>query len=269
MTAGPRATRRSASIRAGLVGAASLRLLIAGVAVPFPVGAPPLTAEVESVNHPPVATDDKAALDAGATIEDPAPGLLFNDVDADGDPLVAIRRDPPAHGTVIVRRDGSWSYTPESTFAGRDSFTYLVSDGFMTSMPATMLITVRGPAVAATAPATATPTAAPTAAPTSSPSPRPSPTAMPALAAPPSTGLGADGAFSIPEQAASGAAAEDIGLEASSVAGLGPVLWIVPTVLLAVPGLALVLVAIGRAVRRSGRLGGPRPGSAQAGAARS
>jgi VCBS repeat-containing protein len=266
VTAGPRATRRSAIIRAGLVGAASLRLLIAGVAVPFPAGALPLTAEVESVNHPPVATDDKAALDAGATIEDPAPGLLFNDVDADGDPLVAIRRDPPEHGTVIVRRDGSWSYTPESTFAGTDSFTYLVSDGFMTSVPATVLITVRGPADAATpAPATA----APTAAPTSSPSPRPSPTAMPALAAPPSTGPGAEGAFSIPEQAASGAAAEDIGLEASSVAGLGPVLWIVPTVLLAVPGLALVLVAIGRAARRSGRLGGPRPGSAQAGAARS
>jgi VCBS repeat-containing protein len=266
VTAGPRATRRSAIIRTGLVGAASLRLLIAGVAVPVPVGALPLTAEVESVNHPPVATDDKAALDAGATIEDPAPGLLFNDVDADGDPLVAIRRDPPAHGTVIVRRDGSWSYTPASTFTGTDSFTYLVSDGFMTSIPATVLITVRGPAVAATpAPATA----APTADPTSSPSPRPSPTAMPGLAAPPSTGPGAEGAFSIPEPAAGGAAAEDIGLEASSVAGLGPILWSVPTLLLAIPGLALVLVAIGRAARRSGRRGGPRPGSAQAGAARS
>jgi hypothetical protein len=92
---------------------------------------------------------------------------------------------------------------------------------------------------------------------------------MPALAAPPSTGPGAEGAFSIPEPAAGGAAAEDIGLEASSVAGLGPVLWSVPTLLLAIPGLALVLVAIGRAARRSGRRGGPRPGSAQAGAARS
>lgn len=266
MTAGPRVTRRSAIVRTGLVGAASLRLLIAGVAVPFPVGAPPLTAEVESVNHPPVAADDKATVDAGASIEDPAPGLLFNDVDPDGDPLVAIRRDPPAHGTVIVRRDGSWAYTPDKTFAGVDSFTYLVSDGFMTSMPATVLITVRGPAVAATPAPT---TAAPTAAATISPSPRPSPTTVLAPAAPPSTGPAAEGAFSIPEPAAGGAAAEDIGLEASSVAGLGPVLWSMPTLLLAMPGLALVLVAIGRTARRSGRLGGPRPGSAQAGAVRS
>jgi hypothetical protein len=226
----------------------------------------PLTAKVESVNHPPVAADDKASLDAGASIDDPAPGLLFNDVDPDGDPLVAIRRDPPSHGIVIVRRDGSWSYTPDPTFAGMDSFTYLVSDGFMTSAPATVLITVRGPAVAVTP--VPTPSAPPTATPTSSPSPRPSPTAVPAPAAAPSSGPEDGAVFSIPEPDATGRAADDIGLEASSLAGLGPVLWIVPSLLLALPGLALVVVVLGRAARRSRRLGGLRP-SAQTGAARS
>ena len=257
----PHSAGRGAVRRRSRLGAASIRALLGGLAIATPVGAPPITAEVGSVNHAPVAADDKASLDAGTSIEDVAPGLLFNDVDVDGDTLAATLGAPPAHGRLIVRRDGSWSYTPEPTFAGADSFTYRVSDGFLTSAPATVLITVRGPAVA-TAPPTSTPSARP--------SPTRSPTrAMPVPAALPPAGPGAESAFSVPEPAASGGAADDIGLDASAVAGLGPVAWTAPGLLLGVPGLALVVVVLGRGARRSGRLGGPRPAPAQAGAARS
>ena len=253
MTGGPRPGRRGAALRTGLLAAATVRLLVGGVVMPGP-GDAPITAEVDAANHAPVATDDKASVDAGATIEDPAPGLLFNDVDADGDPLIAMGRARAAHGTAIVRRDGSWTYTPDPSFAGTDGFTYVVSDGLLTSGPATVLITVRGPAVAA-APSSSRPRPRPS--PTSSPIATRSPTPVPADPALPPAGPGA-AAFSIPEPPSSGAAADGIGLEASSVAGLGPVLWIVPSLLLAVPGLALVLVVRGRAARRSAQAGAAR-----------
>jgi hypothetical protein len=34
----------------------------------------------------------------------------------------------PAHGTVVLRSDGSFTYTPDAGYSGFDSFSYLVSD---------------------------------------------------------------------------------------------------------------------------------------------
>lgn len=66
------------------------------------------------------------------------PGLLRNDVDANGDPLTAALETPPAHGTLNLNADGTFSYTPTAGYFGADSFTYRVSDGTLQSDPVTV-----------------------------------------------------------------------------------------------------------------------------------
>src|SRR5436189_120020 len=63
--------------------------------------------------------------------------------DVDGDPLTAILVDGPAHGTLSLNSDGSFSYTPALNYNGPDSFTYKANDG-LTDSPtnATVSITV-------------------------------------------------------------------------------------------------------------------------------
>ena len=58
-----------------------------------------------------------------------APGVLKNDSDVDGDNLTALVESQPAHGTVSLKADGSFSFTPKSNYCGSDSFTYTASDG--------------------------------------------------------------------------------------------------------------------------------------------
>jgi hypothetical protein len=262
-----RAGRAGAALRAGLMVVGTLRLAAAGAALAPVDDVGPWWAEIESTNAAPTANDDKASIDSGRTLEDRAPGLLFNDVDPDGDPLVATRASVPANGTAIVRRDGSWSYTPAAGFAGTDSFTYVVSDGLLTSAPATVSITVRGRAGMTPTPSiapSASPAVAPSPSPTGSPSPTDGPSAVPAVS-PPTPPL-AEPVFSVPERPAGTVDIDDIGLEASSVAGLGPALWTAPTVFLGVPGLLLVLTVVRRGGRSRGR-GARRAPSRQPGAA--
>ncbi|WP_188834849.1 beta strand repeat-containing protein, partial [Pedobacter zeae] len=49
--------------------------------------------------------------------------------DADGDPLTFTVTTPPAHGTVVVNPDGTYTYTPANNYSGTDVFTVTVSDG--------------------------------------------------------------------------------------------------------------------------------------------
>src|SRR5207249_4035047 len=48
--------------------------------------------------------------------------------DVDGDPLTAILVDSPAHGTLNLNSDGSFTYTPALNYNGPDSFTYKAND---------------------------------------------------------------------------------------------------------------------------------------------
>ena len=105
-----------------------------------------MTLTVTPVEDPPTAGNDGGggtfATSEDGTLTVPAPGVLGNDVDPDGDPLTAVLVTGPAHGTLTFNPDGSFVYTPAANYAGPDSFTYTVSDGDQTSAPATVTLTV-------------------------------------------------------------------------------------------------------------------------------
>jgi uncharacterized repeat protein (TIGR01451 family) len=102
------------------------------------------------VDDPPTTTDDSYSTDEDTTLvvdasDDPTLplGLLFNDTDPNGDsPLTASKLSDPAHGSVTVSPDGSFSYTPASDYNGGDSFTYEACDTFGLCTPGTVTITI-------------------------------------------------------------------------------------------------------------------------------
>jgi VCBS repeat-containing protein len=88
-----------------------------------------VTLDVGAVNDPPVAANDAYSTPEDSILSVPAPGLLANDNDTDGDPLTAQVASGPSQGTLTLNPDGSFTYTPDSNFNGADAFTYMVSDG--------------------------------------------------------------------------------------------------------------------------------------------
>lgn len=69
-------------------------------------------------------------------------GVLANDVDPENAALSAQVIDDVQHGTLTFNPNGTFSYVPDANFHGTDTFTYRVSDGFLTSAPATVTITI-------------------------------------------------------------------------------------------------------------------------------
>lgn len=97
---------------------------------------------VEAVNDLPVANGDIFSIAHGASITRSAPGVMTNDNDIDGDPLTATLVSNVTNGLLNFGNDGYFSYTPNSEFAGHDSFSYRVSDGVATSDTVTVDITL-------------------------------------------------------------------------------------------------------------------------------
>jgi hypothetical protein len=95
-------------------------------------------------NAPPTAADDGSLTTSVNTpLGVGAPGVLGNDGDPDNGPssLTARNASDPAHGTVTLNADGSFTYTPDQDFTGTDTFTYEAFDGADAST-ATVTITV-------------------------------------------------------------------------------------------------------------------------------
>lgn len=101
-----------------------------------------LTVPGEGPNRPPVAADDSYSVAGGQELTVPAPGVLGNDSDPDGDPLVAAIDSGPSHGTLTLSGDGSFAYSPSPGFSGNDSFAYTASDDHAQSPVATVTIQV-------------------------------------------------------------------------------------------------------------------------------
>lgn len=79
---------------------------------------------VHIIDQPPVtqdvflATPNETPVSSAVTATDP-----------DGDPLTYTLNAAPAFGTAVVNLDGTFTYTPNAGYVGRDSFTVLVDDG--------------------------------------------------------------------------------------------------------------------------------------------
>jgi VCBS repeat-containing protein len=102
----------------------------------------PATVTISVTNTPPVAQDDSYAVQQGQALVVTDPGVLGNDSDAEGDSLTAVLETAPAHGTLTLNDDGSFTYTPYTGFTGTDSFTYTAGDGVQSSDPATVTLNV-------------------------------------------------------------------------------------------------------------------------------
>ncbi|MDQ4095609.1 MAG: Ig-like domain-containing protein, partial [Actinomycetota bacterium] len=100
-------------------------------------------AETEiSCNSKPRANADSFDVDEDDVLDVPAPGVLGDDTDADGDPLKAKVASPPSHGVVNLNPNGSLTYSPDADFAGSDSFTYRARDAKSSSARAAVEIDV-------------------------------------------------------------------------------------------------------------------------------
>jgi VCBS repeat-containing protein len=96
----------------------------------------------QDFNIAPTAYDDTATASQNRQLSVPAPGVLANDFDPDGDALAASAVTLPHHGQLDLHADGSFTYLPAANYIGTDSFTYQVSDGSLTSNVATVRLTV-------------------------------------------------------------------------------------------------------------------------------
>jgi hypothetical protein len=86
-----------------------------------------LTLSIDAPPAAPVAADDRYETTYETPLSVPAPGVLANDSDMDGD------------------TDGSFRYVPDAGFSGTDGFGYVAHDGMSESQPAAVTIAVRSP----------------------------------------------------------------------------------------------------------------------------
>lgn len=94
---------------------------------------------VTPVNDAPVAGDASINTQEDQILTG---NLLSYGIDVDGDSLSAVVVNAPAHGTLVLHADGSFTYTPHADYNGSDSFTYRLSDGTLDSNLATVTLTV-------------------------------------------------------------------------------------------------------------------------------
>ncbi len=97
---------------------------------------------LRAVNDAPVAVNDSLDVDEDSVLTLPAPGVLGNDTDAEGNRLTAVRVTGTAHGTLTLNSNGSLSYKPAANWNGTDSFTYKAKDSLLASKVATVTIIV-------------------------------------------------------------------------------------------------------------------------------
>jgi len=103
-----------------------------------------VTFTVIGINDPPVANNDSYNTNEDVLLNIPAPGILNNDTDIEGDTLAAVQISGPTNGSLILNSNGSFIYTPNPNYYGIDSFTYFANDSLSDSNIATVTISVFG-----------------------------------------------------------------------------------------------------------------------------
>jgi hypothetical protein len=100
---------------------------------------------VQAVNDAPVAVGESYSVQSGSTLAIAAPGLLANDTDVDSGGLTVALNSAPAHGALTLNANGAFSYVPTPGYSGLDVFSYVVTDGGLSSAPASVSLTVTAP----------------------------------------------------------------------------------------------------------------------------
>ena len=95
------------------------------------------------VNTPPVAAPDAYEVTEDGTLEiDSSDSIAGNDFDQDGHALNYHVDQSATHGQLSFAIDGSFRYTPDRDFFGKDQFTYIVEDELGDSATGSVEITV-------------------------------------------------------------------------------------------------------------------------------
>ncbi|MGO9008551.1 MAG: beta strand repeat-containing protein, partial [Bryobacteraceae bacterium] len=100
---------------------------------------------VNAMASAPVAQNDAYSMFQAGTLNVAAPGVLGNDTSSGGFALTAVLVSQPAHGTLSLQSNGSFTYTPQTSFNGVDTFTYQAKAAGLLSNIATATITVIPP----------------------------------------------------------------------------------------------------------------------------
>ncbi len=91
----------------------------------------------------PMTTADSYTVTADSSLAVAAvSGVLANDTDPQGLPLTATLLADPLYGALSLNSDGSFTYTPNSGYAGADDFVYQAGNGYFTSEPTLVSVTV-------------------------------------------------------------------------------------------------------------------------------
>ncbi|UYQ94638.1 Ig-like domain-containing protein [Chitinophaga horti] len=83
---------------------------------------------ITPVNDAPVASPIYYSVTEDQPLTEPAPGIIGDDKDPDGEDIVAGLVAGPIHGTLTLNADGSFSYVPDRDFNGRDSVIFSLCD---------------------------------------------------------------------------------------------------------------------------------------------
>ncbi len=103
-----------------------------------------VTITITPVNDAPTANNDGPySVTFHGSVAVPAPGVLGNDTDPEGNALTAVLVTGPTQGTLTLNANGSFTYTHTGPTLGSDAFTYRAQDSLgAQSAPATVTINI-------------------------------------------------------------------------------------------------------------------------------
>ena len=91
------------------------------------------TVTITITNAAPTAANDSYVATTGVQLSVPAPGVLANDNDADGDTLTAVLINGGGNGSLNLLSNGGFTFKSGGGFVGSRTFTYRASDGLASS----------------------------------------------------------------------------------------------------------------------------------------
>ncbi|MDD5263722.1 MAG: Ig-like domain-containing protein, partial [Candidatus Bipolaricaulis sp.] len=91
---------------------------------------------------PPLAIDDLYNVEEGGTLTVSATGVLANDQETPGKPLMAALVSDVRNGLLTLNADGSFTYTHDGTETTEDAFSYIASDTSKESNVATVSLVI-------------------------------------------------------------------------------------------------------------------------------